>query len=339
MSRFDSSDEIRRFLLSGGKASSESICQELGISRTTYYRTIDKIVQVFAERESEMHGRASEHADLVIMKELISQHPTWGCPRLAESLSSSFQMSPPTLQKILIKVGLGSRRERIQYLLNRVIAREVTELSEEQEQALAEINPCVVDIPLLDDESCLVVEAVVIPIPISSDWGKDLVLMLFVELSSSLVFGIYAYRTRNFANISIMQRSVEKNLLVLADMTNKSSCKLYWYSSVKIINIFGFNPICPRPKSEISLHRRTKKTLGGASVVNKRICNDFFDVMVKIADGMTLDELKRATFDWMLSNNVASAGACYPHEGRSPVQVLGLAENQIRNLLQDCLLK
>lgn len=73
---------------------------------------------------------------------LALENPTWGCVRLADFLRlQGVGTSSPTVQKILIKHGLGSRYERLLRLEERM-ATQTIELTAEQIRLIEKANPC-----------------------------------------------------------------------------------------------------------------------------------------------------------------------------------------------------
>jgi hypothetical protein len=89
-------------------------CRRLGIDRSRYYRTLRR------EGAGDAHPRRSLLAkSFALENKLIAlclEYPDWGCDRLAWYLTlKGDAVSSPTVQKILIRHGLGrapQRRER-----------------------------------------------------------------------------------------------------------------------------------------------------------------------------------------------------------------------------------
>lgn len=85
----------------------QEACRLHGIHRSTWYRRSRK------EREP----GTRETARLSLTEEIRSlalEQPAWGCDRIAFYLSfSGVRTSSPTVQKILIGLGLGRKEDRI----------------------------------------------------------------------------------------------------------------------------------------------------------------------------------------------------------------------------------
>ena len=122
------------------------VCRRRGISRTQFYEY---------RRRFQAHGLAGlkdlppihkshplttppEVEERVIA--LSCQQPSWGCTRLSNWLKDTgTSISSPTVQRILIKHGLGTRYHRWLKLRERQ-ATEGTELTEEQATFMERLN-------------------------------------------------------------------------------------------------------------------------------------------------------------------------------------------------------
>lgn len=82
-------------------------CRKHGIHRSTWYR------HQVQKPESDSPPSSSSALTEAIAK-LALEHPEWGCDRIAYFLSfSDLKTSSPTVQKILIGLGLGRRSDRV----------------------------------------------------------------------------------------------------------------------------------------------------------------------------------------------------------------------------------
>lgn len=74
--------------------------------------------------------------------EMSLNNPTWGCARLSDMLRlQGTHVSPPTIQNILNKHGMGSRYERLLKLEEKGLQTPV-ELTAEQAALIEKANPC-----------------------------------------------------------------------------------------------------------------------------------------------------------------------------------------------------
>jgi transposase len=97
-------------------------CEEAGISRTLFYRWQNKLTRygvdgLHPRRQRGRPGPRPElgpHAERQILALAIAQ-ATWGCRRLANYLARWWRLSlaPSTVQRLLQRHGLGTRRERL----------------------------------------------------------------------------------------------------------------------------------------------------------------------------------------------------------------------------------
>jgi transposase len=97
-------------------------CREAGISRTLFYRWQNKLTQYGVDgfHPRRHHGRPgprpelSPHAERQVLALAIAQ-ATWGCRRLASYLArwGRLTLAPSTVQRLLQRHGLGTRRDRL----------------------------------------------------------------------------------------------------------------------------------------------------------------------------------------------------------------------------------
>lgn len=113
-------------------------CRRRGISRTQFYEYRRRFQAHGLEGPKDLPPIHKSHP-LTTRPEveeraiaLSCQHPSWGCTRLSNWLKDTgTSISSPTVQRILIKHGLGTRYHRWLKLRERQ-ATEGTELTEEQ---------------------------------------------------------------------------------------------------------------------------------------------------------------------------------------------------------------
>lgn len=88
-------------------------CRRLGVSRHFYYAG-------FRKRSDAPHRARKRHPHAVapaLQEEILSlarESPEWGCDRIAYYLKLKGKpVSSPTVQKILVRNGLGTRAQRM----------------------------------------------------------------------------------------------------------------------------------------------------------------------------------------------------------------------------------
>ena len=100
------------------------VCRELGISRSLFYRWKKRLSQYGPEglhprRRGCRRGRPPKveaHEEQAVLGMALSW-PTWGPRRLSAQLArSSVAVAPSTVHRLLGRVGLGTRHERLAVL-------------------------------------------------------------------------------------------------------------------------------------------------------------------------------------------------------------------------------
>jgi hypothetical protein len=85
----------------------QEACRRHGIHRSTWYRRAKREATPVPDPSQDRQRLTEE------LRRLALEQPSWGCDRLAYYLSfSGIRASSPTIQKILIALGLGRRADR-----------------------------------------------------------------------------------------------------------------------------------------------------------------------------------------------------------------------------------
>ena len=102
-----------------------AVCRELGISRTLFYRWRQRLERygVDGVHPRRQRGRAGRpvatppEVERLVVSIAISA-ATWGCRRIAAYLARTWQVrvAPSTVQRLLLPVGLATRRARLTVL-------------------------------------------------------------------------------------------------------------------------------------------------------------------------------------------------------------------------------
>lgn len=95
-------------------------CRRSGINRTSFYQWRRRFINYGVEGLKDkppVHKRHPNTTPKIVIEELLVislKHPEWGCVRIAERLKQEgTSISSPTVQKILARHGMGTRRERM----------------------------------------------------------------------------------------------------------------------------------------------------------------------------------------------------------------------------------
>jgi transposase len=121
-----------------------AVCRELGISRTLFYRWRNRLERygvggVHPRRQRGRAGRpvaTTPEVERLVLGIAISA-ATWGCRRIASYLARTWQVrvAPSTVQRLLRRVGLATRRARLT-VLEQQAARTAGLLTDRTRQAL-----------------------------------------------------------------------------------------------------------------------------------------------------------------------------------------------------------
>jgi len=121
-----------------------AVCRELGISRTVFYRWRQRLERygvdgVHPRRQRAQAGRpvaTAPEVERLVLAIAISA-ATWGCRRIAAYLTRTWRvrLAPSTVQRLLRRVGLATRRARLTVLEHQA-ARTAGLLTERTRQRL-----------------------------------------------------------------------------------------------------------------------------------------------------------------------------------------------------------
>jgi transposase InsO family protein len=121
-----------------------AVCRELGISRTLFYRWRARLERygidgVHPRRQRARRGRPVQvpaEVERLVLSVAIST-ATWGCARIAAYLTRTWHLriAPSTVQRVLRRVGLATRRARLT-VLEQQAARTAGLLTERTRQRL-----------------------------------------------------------------------------------------------------------------------------------------------------------------------------------------------------------
>ena len=123
-------------------------CRRRGVSRTQFYEYKRRFQTHGIEGLKDLppihksHPMTTSEKDVKKIIDCSLKHPAWGCTRISNYLKlQSVSVSSPTVQKILIKHGMGSRYERLLKLEEKAHGKKIT-LTPEQVKAIEKTNPC-----------------------------------------------------------------------------------------------------------------------------------------------------------------------------------------------------
>ena len=139
---------LRTLSLAGKLGNVSEACRREGVSRTQFYhykrRYQTQGLEGLVDRPPthKSHPRTTPPEVIPKILALALEHPAQGCHRLSDHLrSTGVSVSGVTVQKILERHGMGTRKGRLLKLEEKVAGGQ-THLSPEQTAALEKCNPC-----------------------------------------------------------------------------------------------------------------------------------------------------------------------------------------------------
>ena len=332
MSRFQDAEQLKLFLSTSTKGNVAATCAKLGISRATFYRTIEWISeQVMAAQHQALASHEDPKRDLkATITANVLAHPIWGCKHHAKELSSGSSISGPTIQSILNQLGFRSRSDRINCLIAKYLAKEVDELTDEQRKAIAEVNPFVADAHFFDDHMQLAFAlAGAISICKTSDWK----LLIFVELGSSFLFGKLVRSRRDHLGNYGTQSAAKADFERLLQLTKRRDFLVYYHTLTKK----HLKPPVTSAKGLDSYRHLDGNCLHSISAIKRRVKRDLIDTPLGTLSSVTIKDLEKTSLRWFAAWNLSQASQDFPTFGRSPAAVLGLSDSQVRSYLKSTL--
>ena len=123
-------------------------CRQRGMTRTQFYEYKRRFELQGVEGLKDLppvhktHPQTTPEQVVEQVLALSLKHPAWGCVRLADHLRlQGISISSPTVQRILIEHGMGTKLERL-FKLEEQAAAEPIELTSEQIAQIEKANPC-----------------------------------------------------------------------------------------------------------------------------------------------------------------------------------------------------
>lgn len=334
---FDNEADLRRFLLVARRGSAAEACEALGMSKASYYRAINWIVEraMSAERHDDNVRKAADDQVSVEFRELllalVLRHPTWGYERFARELRHNLaQISANMVAKLLRELRLDSRRARIEKLIEAVVNGQLAELTEEQADAIAEVNPLVNDRLLFRAEDELILGIALVPV--FELLGPHGYVQLFVELRSLFTFGRLIRKTQDSVTNHCIGRDNDSDLALLESMTKKQLGRVYW--SCRSWGLAGLSAYRPLPVTNGPTRSCTtvRKPPAGLAMMRKRLSTEWVS-SCSPATGQNDAAVKESLLEWFCAHNSSSTENIFPTGGRAPADILGLELDQMRCFL------
>ena len=303
-------------------------CRRQNITRTQFYEYkkrfqtmgLEGLKDIGPARKAHPHAMPGQVVERVLALSL--EHPGWGCVRLCEELKrQGVSISSPTVQSILIKKGMGSKRERVLKLEEKIgAAGAANELSAEQLGLLEKVNPCFRERFSRGARPGEVLAQDAVFLGYLHQLGK-VYLQAVVDTCSNYAFGfLHTGKTPDCA-VAVLYNDVlpffkTRKLPVTAIVTNngREYCgrENHHYELFLLLNDID--------------HRRTPVRQLQANGFVKRFGQitiaEFFTKEMNVKNNISLETLQAKFDSWLREYNLRRPHCGYPNMGRTPKELL-----------------
>ncbi|WP_126427045.1 IS481 family transposase [Brevibacillus marinus] len=301
-------------------------CRERGMSRTQFYEYKRRFQTHGFEGLKDLppihksHPQTTPPEVVDKLLEMSLNNPTWGCARLSDMLKlQGTYVSPPTIQNILNKHGMGSRYERLLKLEEKVLQTPV-ELTAEQAILIEKANPCFRERHVESSRPGELLAQDTFFVGTLKGVGK-VYLQAVVDTYGSYAFGFLHTGKLPECAVAILHNDVlpfyrKHGLTVSAVLTDNG------------------REFCGRDTHPYELylalndieHRKTRvrrpQTNGFVERFNRTVLDEFFRIKFreKFYDG--LDELQRDLDAWLVNYNMERPHRGYRNMGKRPIETI-----------------
>ncbi|WP_126428610.1 IS481 family transposase [Brevibacillus marinus] len=301
-------------------------CRERGMSRTQFYEYKRRFQTHGFEGLKDLppihksHPQTTPPEVVDKLLEMSLNNPTWGCARLSDMLKlQGTYVSPPTIQNILNKHGMGSRYERLLKLEEKVLQTPV-ELTAEQAILIEKANPCFRERHVESSRPGELLAQDTFFVGTLKGVGK-VYLQAIVDTYGSYAFGFLHTGKLPECAVAILHNDVlpfyrKHGLTVSAVLTDNG------------------REFCGRDTHPYELylalndieHRKTRvrrpQTNGFVERFNRTVLDEFFRIKFreKFYDG--LDELQRDLDAWLVNYNMERPHRGYRNMGKRPIETI-----------------
>lgn len=303
-------------------------CRRQNITRTQFYEYkkrfqamgLEGLKDIKPVLKSHPHSMPEQVVERVLALSL--EHPGWGCVRLSEELKrQATSISSPTVQSILIKNGMGSKRERVRKLEEKIDGVELEmELSPEQLGLLEKVNPCFRERSSRGAQPGEVLAQDAVFLGYLHQLGK-VYMQAVVDTCSNYAFGfLHTGKTPDCA-VAVLYNDVlpffkARKLPVRAIVTNngREYCgrENHHYELFLLLNDIE--------------HRRTPVRQLQANGFVKRFGQiaiaEFFTKEINAKTNISLDALQTRFDSWLRDYNFHRPHPGYPNMGHTPKELL-----------------
>lgn len=301
-------------------------CRERGMSRTQFYEYkrrfqthgFEGLKDLPPVHKSHPQTTPPEVVDKLL--EMSLNNPTWGCARLSDMLKlQGTYVSPPTIQNILNKHGMGTRYERLLKLEEKVLQTPV-ELTAEQAALIEKANPCFRERHVESSRPGELLAQDTFFVGTIKGVGK-VYLQAVVDTYGSYAFGFLHTGKLPECAVAILHNDVlpfyrKHGLTVSAVLTDngREFCgkETHPYELYLALNDIE--------------HRKTRvrrpQTNGFVERFNRTVLDEFFRIKFREKFYEGLDELQRDLDAWLVYYNTERPHRGYRNMGKRPIETI-----------------
>jgi transposase InsO family protein len=301
-------------------------CRQRGMSRTQFYEFKRRFQTHGFEGLKDLppihksHPQTTPKETVERILELSLMHPAWGCSRISALLKLEGRyVSPPTVQSILNKHGMGSKYERLLRLEERASEKAI-ELTPEQVAMIEKANPCFRERHVESSRPGELLAQDTFYVGHLKGVGK-VYLQAVVDTYGSYAFGFLHTSKLPECAVAVLHNDVlpfyrRKGIAVSAVLTDNGrefcGTETHPYELYLALNDIE--------------HRRTKvrrpQTNGFVERFNRTVLDEFFRIAFRQKFYETVEELQADLDAWLIHYNTERPHRGYRNMGRRPLDTI-----------------
>jgi hypothetical protein len=310
---------VAQLLRTLAKSDTKETCERYQITRQTLANWLERIAKQFSSREPITPSQVAHAIDPLLIK-IAGEHPTWGCQKLRELLPPAQQVSGPMIQRHLNRLGLGLRKQRVQYLVEKLQSNEIESLNEEQHKALHQENPSYCDIPLFGIGGIRSFGISILPL--NHLLGPNVRLVLFIDLKTLFVFGGFSKIIQGGKNLSVIN-DIDLNAVsqIICHTLNIKGVGFFYTGK----NRFGIG------RQNHGYATRIDKLAGANWALENRLRKEW----ITHQDSSDLQVLNISLLRWLITYNKRESANRFPTFGNPPREAAGIATNALEEIMEN----
>ena len=308
-------------------------CRRAGMDRTSFYEWKRRFQTQGLEGLKDLPPVHRTHPMTTppeVVEKVVAMsgvNPAWGCTRLSDHLAlAGVAISSPTVQKILIEHGMGTRYERLLKLEER-LAAEPIELSAEQIRLIEKANPCFRERHVESSRPGELLAQDTFHVGTFKGIGK-VYLQAVVDTYGSYAFAFLHTTKRPECAVAILHNEVipfyeDRGLAIGAVLTDNG--REFCGTETHPFELYlALNDI---------EHRKTRvrrpQTNGFVDRFNRTLLDEFFRTALRENPVESLDRLQARLDPWLQHYNTERPHRGYRNMGKRPIETINQA-------LQNC---